>query len=349
MAHFMEERPGGPALYARRPTINEYFLSAYYLRPPYGGCEFGCQYCDGWAYSLRPFNEVVRAFVDLPERLAHQMPSIGRKELIGLTLSDPYQPAEQTYRLTRQILQILAEHRQPCLILTKSLTVIEDLPYLQKINQGSLAIVMITIITTDLRISTQLEGKAPPPLARLEMLTELRRAGVPTGVALIPIIPYLTDTDRHLSATLEAIAAARPDFIVWDYLYQPNDRHRARIASLLGRIGNYPAAYYRELYGTDMAPGDDYRRSMDREILGRCEALGIEPRAPLNLYRDYLAPEAVAALLLKRQSFLDTVKGRTVLAQRHGQLAEAVFQGTALNAELAGSPLWPMLREILHL
>jgi DNA repair photolyase len=348
MAYFMEERPGGPAMRERRPTVNEFFLSVYQLQP-YAGCEFGCSYCDGWAYSLRPFNESVRAFVDLPERLAEDIGAVDRGDLIALTLSDPYQPAEQSYRLTRQILQILAERRQPCLILTKSLSVLEDLAYLQRLNSESLAVVMTSIVTTDPRLAARLEGKAPPPLARLEMLAELRRAGVPVGVALMPIIPYLTDTPRHLDATLEAIAGIQPDFVVWEYLWQPNDRHKVRVAELLSRLGNYPAGYYRDLYGQEIEPSEGYRRNMDRELLGRIEALGLDARPPLGLYRDHLAPNTVAALLLKHQAFQDTVKGRAKLAERHRELAEEIFRGTALKAELAGSPLWPVLREILKM
>lgn len=345
MAYYLEERPGGPALAPRRPTINEFFLSSYQIGA-YAGCEFGCPYCDGWSFTNRPFNEVVRAFVDLPERFAAQLQTMPRGDLIAFNLTDPYQPAEKTYRLTRQMLQACQAARQPVLIQTKSLAVLEDLTLLQRINEDGLAIVVFSMLTSDPLLSEKLEAKVAPPSARLDALATLKRAGIPTGVALVPVIPYLTDTDRQLPVTLNAIAEAGPDFVVWEYLWQPNERHRTRMAELLSRLGNYPAAYYRELYGTDMQPGPEYRNEMNREILGRLESLGLQPRAPLSLFRPYLSANNTAALMLKHQAFIDRIKGRELLASRHANLAEAVFKGVADEPSLAVSPLWPALREI---
>ncbi len=348
MAYYLEERPGGPALAPRRPTINELFLSTYQTGA-YAGCEIGCHYCDGWSFNTRPFNEVVRAFVDLPERFAEHIKTLPEGELIAFNLADPYQPAERTYRLTRQMLQACHLAQRPVLIQTKSHAVLEDLTLLQRMNEDNLAIVMFSILTVDPLLSEKLESKAPPPSIRLEALNTLRRAGIPTAVSLIPVIPYLTDTDRQLPVTLEAIAAVEPQWVCWEYLWQPNERHRLRMAELLNRLGNYPAAYYRELYGTEMQPGAEYRREMNREIMGRCEQFGLRVRAPLELYKQHLSPTNTAALLLKHQAFEDHVKGRELLAGRHTHLADAVFKGEIDEAALAVSPLWPALREILSL
>src|SRR5919108_1556175 len=120
MAFYLEDQIAGPSIGERRPTVNEYFLSSHTMAV-YDGCEFGCPYCDGWAYRVRPFNETVRIGVNLPERVAAELETIDRGDLIGITaLTDPYQPVEVTYRLTRQLLGLLAERGQPCLLLTKS-------------------------------------------------------------------------------------------------------------------------------------------------------------------------------------------------------------------------------------
>lgn len=348
MAYYVEERPGGAALAPRRPTINELFLSTYQTGA-YAGCEFGCAYCDGWSFSQRPYNEVIRAFVDLPERFAEHVHTIPKGDLIAFNLSDPYQPAEKTYRLTRQMLQSCHIAQRPVLIQTKSLAILDDLSLLQRLNQENLAIVVFSIPTTDPLLSEKLEGKVAPPSARLEAINTLKRANIPVGVAMMPVIPYLTDTERQLPVTLEAIASVKPDFVVWEYLWQPNERHRQRMSDLLGRMGNYPASYYRELYGMDMQPNQTYRREMHREIVGRCEQLGLAYRAPLSLYRNHLSPANTAALLLKHQAFEDYVKGRELLASRHANLADAVFNGTADQAALSVSPLWSTLRDILNL
>jgi DNA repair photolyase len=348
MAYYLTERTvDGPVL-RRRPTINEFFLSSYTLNT-YTGCELGCPYCDGWAYGGRPLNETISVPLDLPERLAAELPGIDRGDLIAITaLSDPYQPAEQTYRITRQVLQLLADRGQPCLILTKSPSVVEDLPLLRKINEQSLAVVMCTLLTTDPYLSGLLEGRSPQPALRLEALAELKRAGIPVGVALVPVMPYVNDTDHSIRTLLRSLAAVPVDFVVWDYLHIPNDRHRARINEQLARIGSYPPSYYRDIYRGQPLPSPQYRAERSAEIMVRCDGFGIEVRAPHKLFADKLRPHNEAALLLKHAAFRDEVQRRGNMATMHRELAELAYTGAINPTRFRASPLWPTLRPILE-
>jgi DNA repair photolyase len=348
MAYYLEDQIDGLAIGDRRPTINEYFLSSYSMAV-YDGCEFGCPYCDGWAYRLRPFNETVRIATDLPMLAESELDMIDRGDLIGITaLTDAYQPAEATYRLTRQLLGRLAARGQPCLILTKSQTVLEDLVLLEQINEQSLAIVMFTVLTTDPYLSAKLEDKVPAPALRLEAIAELKRAGIPVGVAFMPVIPYVTDTDYMLSTTLHAIAEAGADFLVWDYLYIASERHRARVNDMLARIGSYPPSYYRDLYGNQPLPSPSYRAERERELLARCDALNLPVRAPYQIYAGKLKPQNEAALLLKHTAYRDAIQGRTNLAALGHDLAGLVYRGEAADQQLREHPLYPTLREILY-
>jgi DNA repair photolyase len=352
MAYYIEDQLNTLAIGERRPTINEYFLSSYTMSV-YDGCEFGCPYCDGWAYRVRPFNETVRIAVDLPERFAAELETLDRGDLVGITAqTDPYQPIEATYRLTRQLLGLLAERGQPCLLLTKSPMVLEDLVLLERIHAQSLAVVMFTLLTTDPYVSGRLEDKAPAPALRLEAIRELKRAGIPTGVALMPVLPYVNDTDLLINATLRAVVEAGADFVIWDYLHIPTERHRARVGEMLQRIGSYPPNYYRDLYrgpsGPAPLPNDIYRAERDRELLARCDALNLPMRAPHSLYAGRLKPANEAALLLKHTAFRDAAQGRTHLAALGRGLAEYVYAGTADDEMLRESPLYPTLRDILQ-
>jgi DNA repair photolyase len=347
MAYYLEDQPEGPIIGERRPTINEYFLSSYSMAI-YDGCEIGCPYCDGWAFRTRPFNETVRVATDLPMLAAEELESIDRGDLIGITaLTDAYQPAEATYRLTRQLLRLLADRGQPCLILTKSHTVLEDLVLLERINAQSLAIVMFTLLTTDPYLSQKLEDKASPPALRLEAIAELKRAGIPTGVAYMPMLPYVTDTDYMLNTTLRAVVDAGADFLVWDFLHIPSERHRARIGEMLMRVGSYPPTYYRDLYGNQPVPNQTYRAERDRELLARCDALNLPVRAPHQIYAGKLKPANEAALLLKHTAFRDAVQGRAHMAALGRNLAGLVYRGEATEEQLRESPLYPTLRDIL--
>jgi DNA repair photolyase len=360
MAYYLEDQLNGLAIGARRHTINEYFLSSYTMSV-YDGCEFGCPYCDGWAYRVRPFNETVRVAVDLPQHVAAELETIDRGDLIGITaLTDPYQPVEATYRLTRQLLGLFAERGQPCLVLTKSHTVLEDLVLLERINAQSLAVVMFTLLTVDPYIAARLEDKAPAPSLRLDAIQALKRAGIPVGVALIPVLPYVNDTDLLLNATLRAIAEAGADFVAWDYLHIPTERHRARIGEILQRIGSYPPNYYRDLYrgssaapaliassGTAALPNAIYRTERDHELLARCDALNLPVCAPHHLYAGKLKPTNEAALLLKHTASRDAIQGRAHMAALGQELAALVYNDAADDTALRQSPLYPTLHEIL--
>jgi DNA repair photolyase len=347
MAYYIEDRLAGSVFGARRPSINEFFLSSY-TASIYEGCELGCPYCDGWAVRVRPFNETIRAAMDLPERVAEELEQLDRGDLVGITaLSDPYQPAEANYRLTRQALRYMADAGQPVLVMTKSPSVLEDLVLLERIQAQRLAVVVFTLLTIDPYLSEKLEDKTPAPALRLNAIGELKRAGVPVGVALLPLLPYVNDTDLLLDATLRAISDVGADFVVWDYLHMPDERHRARTGDLLARIGSYPLSYYRDLYRNQPTPDPAYRAERDRELVRRCDALNLPVRPPHTIFAGRLRPSNEAAILLKHAAFRDAVQGRTHLAQEGRALADAVYRGEASEAMLRSSPLFPQLRELL--
>ena len=337
-----------PALSPRRPTINEYFLSSYTLSI-YAGCELGCPYCDGWAYTQRPLTETVRVPLDLPQRLSSELERVDRGDLIAITaLSDPYQPVEQSHRITRQTLQVLADRGQPTLLLTKSPDVLQDVSLFQKIHERSLGIVMTTLLTVDPHLSEQLEGKAPLPGVRLAMLRELKRAGIPVGVALVPVMPYVTDSDLNLRSVLRACAEAEVDFVVWDYLHIPNERHRARVGELMMRLASYPPSYLRDIYQGQATVGAGYRHERDTTIITRCDGLGLEIRPPHHLYAGRINQNNEIALLLKHAAFRDRVQGRDHIADLHREIAEQAYRGAATQSDLKRSAIWPSIREVLE-
>jgi DNA repair photolyase len=345
MAYYIHEtNEEAPALGPRRPTINEFYLSSYNLTV-YNGCELGCPYCDGWAYMQRPLSETIRVPIDLPQRLARDLAGVSRGDLIGITAaSDPYQPAEQHYRITRQVLQLFAERGQPCLIMTKSPDVLQDIPILQRIHEKSVALVMTTLLTVDPYLAAKLEAKSPLPGVRLNMLSELKRAGIPVGVAIMPIMPYVNDLDQSLRALLRACAEIGVDFVVWDYLHIPNERHMMRVSELMQRIASYPHRYLRDLYNNQQMVSNDYRRERDGELLARCDGLGLNIRAPQQLYEGRLLPRNEIALMLKAAAFRDRIQDRQRVAELHRALAETVYSGEATLNDLQRSPLWPSIR-----
>lgn len=186
---------------------------------PYRGCEHGCVYC---------FARPTHAYLDLSPGLDFESrlfvkqgaPDLLRRELgrVGyrcqpITLganTDAYQPIERRWQVTRGILEVLAEHRQPVSIITKSALVERDLDVLGEMAAARLAEVFVSVTTLDRNLARRMEPRAASPQRRLATVARLREHGIPVGVLVAPVIPVLTDPELEtlLHAAAEAGAAS---------------------------------------------------------------------------------------------------------------------------------------------
>lgn len=182
---------------------------------PYRGCEHGCAYC-----YARPYHEYLgfSAGLDFETRIMvkENAPELLRRELSSpkwkpqvLALSgvtDPYQPAERRFRLTRGCLEVLAEFRNPVGIVTKNHLVTRDTDLLGGLARFQAAEVHLSVTTLDSDLARRLEPRTSSPRQRLGAIRTLAQAGVPVGVLVAPVIPGLTDPEipRILQAAAEA-------------------------------------------------------------------------------------------------------------------------------------------------
>lgn len=185
---------------------------------PYRGCEHGCIYCYArptHAYlGLSPgLDFETRLFVkpEAARLLARELAQPAyRVNTIALgTNTDPYQPIERKYRITRRILEVLAAHDHPVSIVTKSATVERDIDILAPMAAKRLAAVFISVTTLDHRLARRLEPRATAPQRRIEALRRLTAAGIPAGLMLAPVIPALTDSEMESILAAAAGAGAR--------------------------------------------------------------------------------------------------------------------------------------------
>lgn len=181
---------------------------------PYQGCEHGCVYCYArptHAYlGLSPgldFETKIFAKANAAELLRKELSSRGyQPSLIALGANtDPYQPAERELGITRAVLQVLAEHRLPVSITTKSALVARDIDILAPMAAQGLARVNMSLATVDGALARILDPRANAPHRRLRAMKELSAAGVPVAVFASPMIPAVND--RDLESILEAAAA----------------------------------------------------------------------------------------------------------------------------------------------
>jgi DNA repair photolyase len=182
---------------------------------PYRGCEHGCIYCyarPSHSYlNLSPgldFETRLRAKTNLAQVLRAEL---GKRGYVPSPINigsntDPYQPVEKRWRLTRAALELLAECRHPCTIVTKNALIERDLDLLAAMARERLVQVFVSVNSLDNRLAAKLEPRASAPHRRIQAIEALAGAGVPVGVLVAPIIPALND--RDMEAVLEQAHAA---------------------------------------------------------------------------------------------------------------------------------------------
>ena len=182
---------------------------------PYRGCEHGCIYCFArptHSYlNLSPgldFETKVIAKVNAAERLRETLAS-ARYEPLSLNIgsvTDAYQPAERRLRITRSVIEVLSECRHPFSVITKSAGIERDIDLIAPMAGARMAAVYVSITTLDGGLARILEPRAASPERRLKTIATLTKAGIPVGVSVSPVIPFINEPE--IERVLEAAAQA---------------------------------------------------------------------------------------------------------------------------------------------
>jgi DNA repair photolyase len=195
---------------------------------PYRGCEFACKYC--YARYTHEFMEM-RDGLDFErkiyvkqhaaEMLRRDLRRVKPDEGIAIgTATDPYQPAERKYEVTRAILEEMAQHRGLEIgIVSKSTLLLRDIDVLLRVSEHNRLFVNITITTLDVHLARILEPRAPRPDLRLDAVRQLNQAGVHAGVICAPVLPEITDRARDLEDLVRATAEAGGKYIYANPLF----------------------------------------------------------------------------------------------------------------------------------
>jgi len=195
---------------------------------PYRGCEFGCRYC--YARYTHEFMEM-RDGMEFEQKIyvKQHAASLLRRELrrvkpdeaIALgTATDPYQPAERRYEVTRTILEEFALHRSYELgIVTKSNLIVRDLDLLKEVAKTNRLSVHVTVTTLNVELARILEPRAPRPDLRLDAVRILSQAGLRVGLSCSPVVPGITDSPKDLEGLIHAAADAGADYVFANPLF----------------------------------------------------------------------------------------------------------------------------------
>jgi DNA repair photolyase len=266
---------------------------------PYRGCEHGCAYC-----YARPTHETLgmNAGIDFETRVLvkHDAIALLRKELnnprwrpepiMMSGVTDCYQPAERQFKLTRGILEVLLEARQPVCLITKNSLILRDLDLLSQLAEKRLVAAAISVTTLDAELARTLEPRTATPAARLRAVRELSSAGVPVRAMLAPIIPGLTDCEipSILEAVKEAGAlaasfvmlrlpyAVAPIFMAWLAQHRPLAAERVE-ALIRGVRGG---KLYRAQFGSRMRGRGTYAQGIEKTFEVFAQKLGLDGSLP---------------------------------------------------------------------
>ena len=261
---------------------------------PYRGCEHGCIYCyarpshaylelsPGLDFESKLFAktnaaELLRAALAKPDYVATPI-ALGAN-------TDCYQPIERRYRITRQILEVLAECEHPVTMVTKSALVERDLDLLAPMAEKNLVKVFVSIGTLDRALAAKLEPRAATPERRLAILGSLAAAGVPCGVMIAALIPALND--RTMEQVLEAAAAAgarEAAYVIMRLPHELKDLFREWLAAHYPERAEHVISIVRQLrggrdndprFGTRMTGIGSYAELIEKRFDIACRRFGL--------------------------------------------------------------------------
>jgi DNA repair photolyase len=284
---------------------------------PFRGCEHGCVYCfarPSHAYlDLSPgldFETKLYAKTNAAERLRAELAK-PRYRAVPIALginTDAYQPIERKYRITRSILEVLAETKHPVGLITKSALVERDLDLLAPMARDGLATVYFSITTLDNHLAAKMEPRASAPHRKLKAMRALHDAGVPVGVMVAPVIPAITDPEMEsiLEAARDAGAGAAGYVLLrlphelkdlfHDWLAQRYPERAAHVMSLIRQM--HGGKDYDATFGKRMRGEGVFAQLLARRFSLACERFGYGrlPALRTALFRAPVSPSPQGSL-----------------------------------------------------
>lgn len=238
---------------------------------PYRGCAMGCRYCYatytheylGFARPEEFHSTVFVKATDLKETARRLANVVRRRELIALgTATDPYQPGEASFGITRRFLELVAQHRGARLgITTKGTAILGDIDVLRRIHERSHLSLQISLISTQADLLRRLEPWAPPPDVRIETARRLADEGFRVAIAVAPILPGLTDSEADLDALFAAIIGAGVKHLWCGLLFLRSPTKEKYLRWLDAEFPRYAEAY-RRAYAGRVYLGGRYRERL---------------------------------------------------------------------------------------
>ena len=265
---------------------------------PYRGCTHGCHYCFARRYHVQfemnaddEFASVILVKKNFAEVLARELdrPSWTREHVAFGTATDPYQPIEGHYRLTRASIVALARARTPIGLITKGPMVVRDRDVLADLSNAASCTVYMSVPTVDEDAWRILEPGTAHPLQRLRAVRELADAGINVGVLMAPVVPGFSTSRAKLERTVKAIADHGARFVGCNVMYL-QEGTRDHFMKFIEREFPSMLPRYERLY-TSKYPPDTYRNEVKSMVRVLQERYGLTKREHAENRSEKSAPE----------------------------------------------------------
>lgn len=245
----------------------------------YRGCCHGCLYCDSRSACYQnPDFDRVKAKADALAILRDDLARKVRPAFISMgAMSDPYNPFERELQLTRHALELIDAYQCGVVAATKSDLITRDIDLYRLIQEHSPVICKLTVTTTDDALAAKVEPCAPAPSRRLDALEELSKAGIFSGVLLMPVLPYVEDTPESVLSVVDSAARAGAKFVYAAFGVTMRDGQRDFFLDGLDRAfpGEEIGERYRKKYGSRYYCSSPRARELWELFSARCRELGL--------------------------------------------------------------------------
>lgn len=237
-----------------------------YCADPYQNCEFGCLYCDS------SFDKTIYVKTNASTILEKELDQLEKGVIIIGSVHDPYQKAEEKYYITKNLLKSIKKYSFPCHILTKSNLVLRDIDLLSDMQCG----VTISITSLDKNITHIFEENVPSSKERLQTVETLIEHGIKTGLALMPILPFIVESE--LEEVVKAAKSSNAQYLLHKYLELKGDQKRI-FKDIIQNHYPHLLSKYDELYKDGFKPDGKYIVELDKRMH--------------KLYKKYNIPERI--------------------------------------------------------
>jgi DNA repair photolyase len=269
---------------------NQWFGTNYNMNI-YRGCSHGCIYCDSRSDCYRVENfDVVTAKADALAIIEKELRSKRKKGVVGTgAMSDPYNPCEKEYELTRGALKLINRYGFGIAIATKSDLITRDTDLLTQIVQHSPVLAKVTITTADDALCAQLEPGAPNASARFAAIRKLSAEGIFTGILMMPILPFIEDNVINIQQIIERAHASGARFIYPAFGVTLRQNQRIWFLNKLGEAFPVEKQQYLDTYGNAYQCISPKAKELWQQFKTECDARGILYRMD-DIIGAYTAP-----------------------------------------------------------